>query len=161
MSRRLDILAMAVMAFAAILAARKQNISYPYTDVTQRYLIDAGSYSEDDGTVHLEFSRVVAPDTAPVFVDYRQHGASADDWHTEIETTFENLPLPYEFEFANATNYDWVVYTTWTPGPAVITNGVWHVMWGMDRRGGGHFIPLGTKVRDGGAVIAPPEGGMR
>lgn len=133
------------------------NITYPYTDVEQRYLTDAGSYVTNDA-VHVAFSRIIAPESAPLLIDYRQIDSTNDlDWVNHTTTTFADFENPSDLQFPNATNYNWVVYTTWTPGPSVQTNGVWHAYWGLDRKNGRYLIPVRTCVRDGGIVIATPK----
>ena len=136
---------------------RTGGITYPYTDPEARYLTDAGSYVTNDA-VYVAFTRLIAPATAPLMIDYRQIDQTNDtDWVNYATTTFAAFDPPQLIQFPAATNYNWVVYTTWTPGLTVQTNGVWHAYWGVDRKGGGYLIPVRTCVRDGGEVIATPK----
>lgn len=136
---------------------RTGGVSYPYTDPEARYLADAGSYVTNDA-VYVAFTRLIAPASAPLMIDYRQiDRTNATDWVTYLSTTFAAFDQPQLIRFPAATNYDWAVYTTWTPGPTVQTNGVWHAYWGVDRKGGGYMIPVRTCVRDDGEVIATPK----
>ena len=138
------------------------TISYPKTDTDVAYLIDAGSYVTNDA-VHVTFTRVpTVPDTATFYLDYcaldgtNEQGV-ATNWVNAKTATFADLTVPFDFAFAAATNYNWMAYTDWTPGPAVQTNGVWHAYWGVDKKEGRYFIPVRTCVRDGGSVIATPK----
>lgn len=151
------LVAFAVLAFACCLFGRKGRVTFPRTDADIAYLTDRGSFVTND-FVHIDFARIIAPNDAHVFVDYRQLDMTNDtDWATLIDSTFAEFSVPADIPFANATNYDWMVYTTWTPGPAVQTNGVWHAMWGLDKRGKFYLIPIRTAVRVDGNTIATPK----
>ena len=138
------------------------TISYPKTDNDIAYLTDAGSYVTNDA-VHVAFTRLpMVPSSATFYLDYcaldgtNEQGV-ATNWVNAKTATFGELSVPFDFAFANATNYNWLAYTDWTPGPAVQTNGVWHAYWGLDRKQGRYFIPVRTCVRDGSEVIATPK----
>ena len=138
------------------------GISYPKTDNEIAYLTDAGSYVTNDA-VHVAFTRLpMVPSSATFYLDYcALDGTNAQgvatNWVNAKTATFGELTVPFDFAFANATNYNWLAYTDWTPGPAVQTNGVWHAYWGLDRKQGRYFIPVRTCVRDGSSVIATPK----
>lgn len=137
--------------------ATKGHISYPYTDFEKRYLVDNGSYVSND-FIHVDFTRVLAPSTADLHIDYRQWQSTNDEeWVSFIDTTFAEFQVPKDLPFNLATNFDFVVYTTWTPGAAVQTNGVWHSYWGIDRKLHMHYIPVRTAVRLDGTTIATPK----
>lgn len=148
----------AVLAGVACWAAQKRLVSFPRTDPTQSYLVDRGSYvdSETD-LVHIDFSRLIVPDTATMYVDRLDRSDASAQWVIFRTVPFGEVELPLEFTFDNATNYQWIVYTDWTPGPSVQTNGVWHAMWGRDRQRGAYVIPLRTAVRVDGETIATPK----
>ena len=160
-------LARAVFCGAGVVAclfggAKHGKITYPKTDTDVAYLTDAGSYVTNDA-VHVAFTRVpTVPDSATFYLDYcaldgtNEQGV-ATNWVNAKTATFADLEVPFDFAFANATNYNWLAYTDWTPGPAVQTNGVWHAYWGIDKKEGRYFIPVRTCVRDGGSVIATPK----
>lgn len=157
--RRLDILVLAlVAAVATMYGGRKGAITYPRTDPSVAYIADAGSYLTND-FVHVNFTRVIVPDTASLYIDRREVAATNDPnaWINHITTTFAQFAVPQDISFQNATNYDWMVYTDWTPGPSVVTNGVWHAFWGVDQRQGKYFIPIRTAVRENGNTIATPK----
>ena len=153
-----NLAALALLGGALMLyGGRKGTITYPYTDYETRYLTDAGSYVTND-FVHVSFSRIVAPSSAPFYLTYRQVDSTNDmDWVVYIATTFAEFTCPSNVPFANATNYDWIAYTTWTPGPTVQTNGVWHSYWGKDKRLHTHIIPVRSAVRVDGETIATPK----
>lgn len=148
----------ACVAVVCTVLARKGNVSYPATDPTTAYLRDDGSYVTND-LVHVSFTRIIVPDTATLYIDRRRVADEGDDsaWIGHLETTFADFRVPHDIQFASATNWDWIVYTTWSPGPSVQTNGVWHAVWGKDQKLHRYFIPLRTSVRVDGKVIATPK----
>lgn len=147
----------AVGGVSLLYGGRKGRVSYPYVDWEQRWLLDSGSYVTND-FVHLDYTRIVVPSSAPVFVAARQVASTNDlDWAVVTNTTFAAWPPPQDLPFPAATNYDWIVYTTWTPGPTVTTNGVWHSYWGLDKSVRRHIIPIRSAVRVDGEVIATPK----
>ena len=162
-----ELIVFSALAGVCCWAAQKRLVSFPRTDPTQSYLTDRGSWVDGD-LVHVDFRTLIVPSSASLFIDRRPLSSTSDaDWVNHIATTIGEFRPPVEFEFAAATNYNWIVYTTWTPGPSVVTNGVWHAMWGRDRRSGRHVIPIRTAVRVDGDTIATPksvrdaEGGMK
>ena len=147
-----------VLACFLTWAAQKRLVSYPRTDPTTAYLTDAGSYVESDtDIVHIDFRRIIVPDSAMLYVDRLRDGESDEAWENVFAATFGETPIPLEITCQNATNYRWIVYTDWTPGPAVQTNGVWHANWALDRRARRYIIPLRTAVRVDGETIATPK----
>ena len=139
-------------------AAQKHLVSYPRTDPTTVYLTDAGSWVDSDtDIVHIDFRRIIVPDSAMLYVDRLCLTEGDESWENIFAATFEETPLPLEITCQNATNYRWIVYTDWTPGPAVQTNGVWHANWGLNRRTRKFLIPLRTAVRIDGETIATPK----
>lgn len=146
-----------VLALCALVWGRKGGISFPRTDPNQSYLTNRGSRVDGDG-VYIDFTRIIVPDSASLFVDCRSVESDSDaDWVNVLATTFGETTPPIEIPFSNATNYDWVIYTTWTPEPSVKTNGVWHALWGRDKRQHFYYIPLRTAVRVDGQTIATPK----
>ena len=152
-----EVAVFAVLAGVCCWAAQKRLVSFPRTDPEQAYLVDRGSYVDDEtSTVHIDFERIIAPDAAVLYVDRRQRREGAE-WENYLTTTLGEFRPPVDIEVPNATNYNWLVYTDWTPGPSVVTNGVWHAMWGRDQRSGRHAIPIRTAVRVDGRTIATPK----
>lgn len=155
--RPAEVAVFAVLAGVCCWAAQKRLVSFPRTDPGQAYLVDRGSYVDDEtSTVHIDFERIIAPDDAVLYVDRRQRREGAE-WENYLTTTLGEFRPPVDIEVPNATNYNWLVYTDWTPGPSVVTNGVWHAMWGRDQRSGRHAIPIRTAVRVDGRTIATPK----
>lgn len=155
--RPAEVAVFAVLAGVCCWAAQKRLVSFPRTDPEQAYLVDRGSYVDDEtSTVHIDFERIIAPDAAVLYVDRRQRREGAE-WENYLTTTLGEFRPPVDIEVPNATNYNWLVYTDWTPGPSVVTNGVWHAMWGRDQRSGRHAIPIRTAVRVDGRTIATPK----
>lgn len=137
--------------------ATKGTISFPYTDFEKRYLFDNGSYVTND-FIHVNFTRIIAPSSADFHIDYRQTGSTNDEeWATLVDTTFGEFTVPQDIPFPMATNFDFAAYTTWTPGAAVQTNGVWHSYWGLDHKLHFHMIPVRTAIRLDGTTIATPK----
>lgn len=139
-------------------AATKGKVKFPYTDVEQRYLTDSGSYVTND-FVHVVFSRVIVPGDAELRIDYYPVGTPAGDIASVssnlVTTTFDEFPLPADIAFEAATNYDFVVYTTWTPGPSVHTNGVLQLAGRQDMAGRGCFVPSRTGIYEDSVKLAP------
>ena len=147
----------AAASVCCMFAQKSGHVMFPRTDADAAYLTDRGSYVTND-YVHIDFARIIVPNDAHVYVDYRRLDMTNDwDWVTLLESTFAEFAVPTNVPFAAATNYDWMVYTDWTPGPTVQTNGVWHALWGMDQRGNQHLIPIRTTVRVDGDTIATPK----
>ena len=151
-----ELIVFGVIACVCTWAAQKSLVTFPRTDPTQTYLTDSGSWVDGD-LVHVNFSRIIVPDSATMFIDRREIGAEDASWVPHLVAAFGDIVLPLEFNYANATNYRWMVYTDWTPGPAVQTNGVWHANWALDRKSRRYLIPLRTAVRVDGETIATPK----
>ena len=146
-----------VLAGICCWAAQKRLVSFPRTDPTQAYLVDRGSYVDSEtGFIHIDFDRIIVPDTALMIIDRRRREEGAE-WENMVAEQFRDVPLPYETSLADAADWEYIVYTDWTPGPSVQTNGVWHAMWGRDRVRGAYIIPLRTAVRVDGDTIATPK----
>lgn len=155
--RPAEVAVFAVLAGVCCWAAQKRLVSFPRTDPAQAYLIDRGSYVDSEtGVVHIDFDRIIVPDSAMMFIDRRRREDGAE-WENMVSETFADVPLPYETSFPDAADWEYVVYTDWAPGPSVQTNGVWHAMWGRDRKSGRHAIPVRTAVRVDGRTIATPK----
>ena len=156
--RPADLTVFAALSCFLSWAAQKHLVSYPRTDPTTEYLTDAGSWVDSDtDIVHIDFRRIIVPDSAMLYVDRLFLTEGNESWENVFAATFGETPLPLEITCQNATNYRWIVYTDWTPGPAVQTNGVWHANWGLDRRSRRYLIPLRTAVRIDGETIATPK----
>lgn len=133
------------------------SVTYPFTDVEQRYLVDHGSRVDND-SLHVDFVRMVAPASAPLIIDYRPiSSTNVEDWVSLVVTTFADFPVPQDVAIEAATNYNFIVYTTWTPPPAVHTNGIMELIWQQDPQGRGFAVPMRTSIYVDDEKISPPE----
>ena len=156
--RPAELAVFAVLACFLTWAAQKHLVSYPRKDPTTAYLTDAGSYVDSDtDIVHIDFRSIIVPDSAMLYVDRLCLTEGDESWENVFAATLGETPIPLEITCQNATNYRWIVYTDWTPGPAVQTNGVWHANWGLDRRARRYLIPIRSAVRIDGETIATPK----
>ena len=136
------------------------KISYPATDVTATYIIDAGSYVTNDA-VNVQFTFVVAPPEADFILEACPLSATNDEQRAEQSVTVIESTLgeygdgePHFVLYLAATNYNWVGYTTWSPGSSVTTNGVWHLPgWGAN--GGKSLVPRRTSIYEDDGKLAP------
>ena len=121
-----------------------------------RYLVDNGSYVTND-YVHVDYTAVVVPATANLYV-YRREISSTNvaDWIEELASTVGAFDPPQDLAFPAATNYNWMVFSDWTPGPSVETNGVWRAYWGNDQRRHERLIPVRTAIIVNGEIIDSP-----
>lgn len=149
------------LAFAAAMilyaGTKHGTVSFPTVGNDARYIFDRGSYVTND-YVHIDFWTVAVPASANLFIHRRPLDETNDfAWVEHLSTTIGQFNPPQDIFYPDATNYDWIVYSDWTPGPAVQTNGVWHTYWGVDRQMKVHIIPLRTAIRVGDTVIATPK----
>ena len=136
------------------------RVKYPYTDVEMRYLTDAGSYVTND-YVHVAFTKsAIVPDSAEFFGYARPVGSTNDlDWTCMLETTFADFHSPSNVPYANAISNDFQFFTTFTPGPAVHTNGVAVVTWQKNFAGDDRFLAtVRTGIYTNGFRVAPNPG---
>lgn len=148
-----------VVVFAVYYGGGKgtRQVSFPRTDMSVAYLVDAGSYVTN-GLVHVAFTSYLIPQDAPIILSYWPDGSTnEEDMVTVYEATLANFPNPLDLPFENAISNRWYCYTTWTPGPAVHTNGVWQSTWMTDRRENCFLIPVRTTIEVDGETIAPPS----
>ena len=139
----------------------KSHVTYPRTDPSVAWLVDRGSWVSND-VVHIDFYRLVVPESANLYIDRRPSGSTNDaDWVELLATTFAEFDLPHDLNVPAATNFDFAVYTDWTPGPAAETNGVWRARWALDRVRRNYIIPVRTSVNLDGETIAPPNRRLR
>lgn len=134
------------------------RVIFHYTDAETRYIVDNGSFVTN-GYIHIDFTRYVAPGSAELRIDYYPLDTPNDEIDDVAEnlvtTTFDDFPVPADVAFENATNYHFVVYTTWTPGPSVHTNGVLQLNGRQDMGGKGFFVPSRTGIYENAAKLAP------
>lgn len=135
------------------------TITFPYVDIEQRYLYNSGS-SLDTNSVHLAFYYLIAPSEADLNVARRPVGSNDPAaWELVYTNTLGGVALPLDLEFEGAYTNNWAVYTTWTPGPAVHTNGIWQVNWRSAKES--TLIPIQTKVYLDDELVMPATGGTQ
>ena len=118
-------------------------------------LRDNGSYAKNN-TVYVAWTYTGIPSASSLYVAYRERGTN-NKWADLGETVVS--ALVWEGTLANATNYEYLVYTTYVPPSPVHTNGVWQgpAYETKERRGANSFIIIGAEVREHGRAIAPPN----
>lgn len=118
-------------------------------------LSDNGTVISND-TVAVRWTYSGIPSASSVFIDYRE-ASGAGDWVNLAETVAS--ALSWTGTLANATNYDYWVYSTYVPPVPVHTNGVWvgQAYETKARVGAKAFLILNGKVQEGGQTIAPPS----
>ena len=143
--------AFALLCYCVAWGGGKGKISFPRTNAEYELLKDNGSYiltagetnefeqySQPFDQVQIYFTtHPILPDTADVQVWRRLVASTNDaDWEAVDTTTVAKTLigqsahwLPISGGIYTATNYNWVVFTTWQPTPSVQTNGVLHVDW--------------------------------
>lgn len=112
------------------------RVDYPYTDVETRYLVDAGSYVTND-LVHIAFTRSsLLPDTADIQCWCRPNTTNEVDWvQVFYYENISEMPNPLDVAWEGAQTNIFQVFTTWTPGPTVHTNGIAVIEWQKDFNG--------------------------
>lgn len=130
------------------------KVFFPTTESGINYLIDKGSYITNDYVI-INFDRRIIPDSAKLYIDKLLMGELTNRYENVLTTTFREFELPHAVYIENATNYHIYVYTDWTPGPAVQTNGVWEIVYMYDKANGERIIPLNTLIYNNGFRISP------
>jgi len=157
----------ALMAIGAVYVGGSKHIvgriTFSSADPENRYIIDAGSFVTND-YVHVSYTKAqTVPTSAGLFIERRRLDQTNDtDWVEHLATTFAASPSPFDIQFSAASNWNWIVYTDWTPGPSVQTNGVWHTWWAKPNTNsiiinGRHILPIRAIVRDNGSTLATPK----
>lgn len=112
----------------------KGVVGFPYTDVEQRYLYDAGSYVTN-GYAHISFTALMLPQTATIYAYSRPYGSTNDnEWVQRMVAELSELATQsnvYERDvyFEGAEDSEVQVFTDYRTGPIAHTNGVAVVMW--------------------------------
>ena len=117
-------------------------------------LRDNGTLITND-LVQVRWTYSGIPGASSVFIDYRESG-STNEWLNLGETLAS--ALAWDGTLANATNYDYWIYSTYVPPVPVHTNGVWvgQAYETKARVGAQGFIILNGKIQEHGRTIAPP-----
>lgn len=148
-----------------IYGSTKARVTYPRTEAGRAYLVDRGSYVTND-FVHLDFERRIVPDDAALVIERRGVASTNDtDWAEFLRTTFAAFAVPTDLPCAGATNWTWIVYADWAPGPSVHTNGILETKWGVSARDAAHRaarlavgVPAQTTVWADGEMLGTPGG---
>ena len=147
-------------ALAVLWAGGKAKVVFPRVDPEVWYLMDGGSAVSND-CVYVRFVRnPILPPTANIFMDGMDVAYTNDeDWATHSFPAYSNRidqlsGNGFDFPFANATNYNWSVYTDWTPSPIIHTNGVAFVMW-QQGNATNHIVTYRTGVYADARKLAP------
>lgn len=134
--KKLDRIVFCIFAALAVLwAGGKAKVVFPRVDPEVWYLMDGGSAVTND-VVSVRFVRnPILPVSANIFMDGMDVAYTNDeDWATHSFPAYSNridalASDGFDFPYPNATNYNWSVYTDWTPSPIIHTNGVAFIMW--------------------------------
>lgn len=160
-SRMGSVLAVVFVATLTYYGGSK-SISYPRTNAEIALLADDGTSYVSNDVVRVGYVRHrILPDSADLNVWRRENGSTDDDaWVAQLVTTVGAAPSPVLIDFPAATNFDWIVFTTWQPGPSVQTNGVLHSAWRgvpgpLNVRVFG--VPIRTHVIEDDNLLAPPQ----
>ena len=145
------------IAYHGMTKAYTSRVNFPRTDMEAAYLIDNGSWVSND-FVHVSFNTFLIPQSAPIVLAYWPDGSTNEDEFVEFLTSpLSDWPRPLDFEFENAISNRWYCYTTWTPGPAAHTNGVFQQTWMTDAAEHIFIIPIRTVITEDGEQVAPPK----
>ncbi len=137
-------------------------VQFPITNPDIFFLADDGTSLVSEDNVRIGYKRhQILPDSADFNVWRRKIGeTNTIDWVAQYVSTVGESPSPVLIPFNNATNYEWIVFTTWQPSPTVQTNGVLHCSW---RGVPGPYsvrlfgVPMRTYVISDGVQLAPPQ----
>ena len=144
------------------------KVNIPRTDADVQHLYDAGSYVTNDHA-YVAFNAVALPMDARILVGYAPTDAtnesqfvtmsdlSLTEWLAQFPGTDSQCAARFEWDTSwgdRADQYQWYLYTTYTPAPSVHTNGVLNC-YGIRCAIGG--VPKRTVVIEDGGVAFPPQ----
>lgn len=125
------------VVLATIYAGGKAKVIFPRIDPEVWYFMDSGSVVSNN-VVSVRFVRnPILPGSANIFMDGMEMCyTNADDWAEHSFPAYSNrldqlITNGFDLPWPDATNYNWAVYTDWTPSPQVHTNGVAFVAWSI------------------------------
>ena len=149
MSKVRGVLASVAIA-GAVMYGGSKGVSIRWDDG----LRDNGSLVTND-TVTVAWTYQGIPSASSVFIDYRESG-STNEWENLAETVAS--AMSWTGTLADATNYEYWVYSTYIPPTPVHTNGVWvgQTYETKSRVGAKAFLILNGKIIEHGRTIAPP-----
>lgn len=146
----------AIKAYPTAKEKKLDKIIFLQNDSEEIFLYDQGSYVSNN-IVHLHYATRLLPDTAQLYLDCIPKSEPPDSlsYSNVLSGTVATLPEIVEFEFENAISNRWVFYTTYTPGPAVHTNGVAIVEFIRAARSLNVAVPKRTTIWEGGLMVYP------
>ncbi len=138
------------------------TVTFPRTDPEIWYLMDNGSYVTNDW-VHIGFNRnLLLPSTANFFVECLELSyTNQSDWAEHSILAYSNVigsvQSPFDLAWPAASNYNWIVYTDWTPPPTTHTNGVAYATWQRPINGASNVcVTVKTGIYIGPLRVSPP-----
>lgn len=97
---------------------------------------------------------VYVPESAAVYIDYRQNTATNEDWGLLAQSTVG--AWRWSGTLVGATNYDYNVWAYYIPPQPVHTNGIWTYKTLRDRSDR-NIIPLRARIEIDGKAISTPD----
>lgn len=134
---KLDKIVFCVFAALAVLWAggKGGRVLFPRVDPEVWYLMDGGS-AVSNNCVYVRFVRnPILPGSANIIMDGMDVAyTNEEDWAEHSFPAYSNrldqlLINGFDLPWPDATNFNWAVYTDWTPSPIIHTNGVAFVLW--------------------------------
>lgn len=98
-------------------------------------------------------SGIWVPDSAAVYIDYREIGQTNLEWGLLAQSTVG--AGSWSGTLTDATNYDYNVWAYYVPPEPVHTNGVWVYKTFRDRKND-NILPLRNRIEVNGIAIATP-----
>lgn len=152
-----------LMIFATHSSSKEKNkeerVQFYHASTDTVYLINNGSIVTSN-KVHIAFETRLLPGSAMIFLDYIPKGVeqTAENYSTFKAMTADEWPREIDFDFENALDYKWVMYTTYTPGPVVHTNGVAVAEFFRSQKYNNVAVPKRSTIWEDGKMLWPmPE----
>lgn len=139
-----------LVIFAALWTATLYGGSKSNLFTWGEYIQDAGTQNEPrswvtNDLVHVEWYAPTLPSDDRVFVAYRENGTT-NEWEDVAGLNWTVGQGSGEFTKANATNFQYFVYSMYIPPSPVVTNGVYHLSGFTDMQQEARFAPLKVAV---------------
>lgn len=154
------------VAYASVFASfptasekKYERIHFYHASTDTVYLINNGSYVSNN-TVHVDFVTRLLPDSAFIYLDYAPKGSenNPNAYTTYLARHSSQFPRIMDIEFENAISNSWVIYTTYTPGPVVHTNGVAVAEFFRSQKYNNVAVPKRSTIWENGKMLWPlPE----
>lgn len=138
------------------------TVTFPRTDPETWYLMDNGSYVTNDW-VHVAYTKnPIVPNTASIFIEglslsYTNQSDWAEHSFLAYSNTLGTATSPFDMPYPAASNFNWIVYTDWTPPPTTHTNGVAYAAWQRPISGATNILAtVKTGIYIGPLRLSPP-----